>query len=216
MLKKHDNVQVQIVEQIKDVEKTLITFESFLRAETTPATVPETLATLCTAVCDAERNADLSLRAMIDSLNNGRYLPSTREDVISLATSCDKIANKCETIAKIMVFEKFRFPAEYAEDVLKILSLTMQQFRLLEEAINRLFNKLSGFLKDPSILDEIRKLESEVDTIEDTLHPRTFDLDMELAKKVQTQHLIELLCDMSDIIEDIADKIQIMLIARKV
>ena len=216
MLKKNSDVRTTIMEQIEDVEKCLIVFESFMRAETTPETVPETLRALCVSVQEAEREADSSLRTMIDSLSNGAFLPSTREDLVAIATSCDKIANKCETIAKNIVFEHFRFPAAYAGDIMNIISITKQQFEKLEMAIDMLFSKLNALQQDHSILDEIRALESEVDTIEDRLHEVTFDSDAELAAKRQTSHLVELLCDLSDIIEDIADKIQIMLITRKV
>ena len=65
------------------------------------------------------------------------------------------------------------------------------------------------------MLDKIRALESNVDTIEDKLVESVFAMDIELAAKLQLSDLIELICDVSDIIEDIADKIQIMLITRK-
>ena len=78
-----------------------------------------------------------------------------------------------------------------------------------------LFSKMNALQKDPSILDEIRALESKVDRIEDKLNGDIFGLDIGLAEKMQISHVVELLCDLSDIIEDIADKIQIMLIARK-
>ena len=90
MFKKNSDVHTLIVEQIKDVEKCLVKFESFMEAATTPETVPETLVTLVEGVKDAENVADRSLRAIIDSLSDGAYLPSTREDLISIATSCDK------------------------------------------------------------------------------------------------------------------------------
>ncbi len=215
MLKRNDNVELMILEQVDDVKKTLLALEGFLRAETTPATVDETLRALMGAVCDAERDADTSLRAMIDSLQGGRYLPSTREDLISIATSCDKVANKCETVAKHVVFRHFRFPEAYAADVMEIIAITIQQFDVLEKAIGRLFANMGGMLKDHSILDEVRALESRVDAIEDRLHENIFDLDMELSKKLLAAEILDLLCDPSDIIEDIADKIQIMLIARK-
>ena len=78
-----------------------------------------------------------------------------------------------------------------------------------------LFSKMNALQKDPAILDEIRALESKVDRIEDKLNEDIFTLDIGLAEKMQISHIVELLCDLSDIIEDIADKIQIMLIARK-
>ena len=215
MLKKNSNVHSMIVEQIKDVEKCIINFENFMRAATTNETVHETLRALCIGVQDAENEADRSLRAMIDSLSEGSYLPSTREDIISIATSCDKVANKCETIAKIVVFQRFRCPAQYADDFTEIFAITKEQFELLEKSISMLFSKMNALQKDPSILDEIRALESKVDRIEDKLNEDIFGLDIGLAEKTQISHIVELLCDLSDIIEDIADKIQIMLIARK-
>ena len=78
-----------------------------------------------------------------------------------------------------------------------------------------LFSKMNALQKDPSILDNIRALESKIDRIEDKLQEEIFTMDISLAEKMQISHVVELLCDLSDIIEDIADKIQIMLIARK-
>lgn len=215
MLSKNNNVHAMIVEQIKDVETCVINFENFMRAEADPATVPETLRTLFTGVFQAEATADRSLRAMIDALNTGSYLPSTREDLINIATSCDKVANKCERVAKVMVTQKIRLPEAFAEDIVQILTITHEQFDVLEQCISMLFGKLNAFMKDHSMLDKIRVLESSVDTIEDKLVEAIFDMDIELAAKVQLSELIELICDVSDIIEDIADKIQIMLITRK-
>ena len=215
MISKNNNVQTLIMEQIKDVEKCLINFESFMRAATTPETVTETLRSLMKGVFDAENEADISLRKMIDSLNSGSYLPSTREDLISIATSCDKIANKCETVAKITVFQKIKPTLEMDSAVEEILGYTHSQFSLLEESISMLFGKFNVISKDSSILDEIRALESKVDRVEDALQEKIFDMDIELAAKLQLSHFIELICDISDIIEDIADKIQIMLISRK-
>ena len=204
-----------IMEQIKDVENCLINFESFMRAATTADVSNDTLRALMKGVCEAENVADCSLRAMIDSLANTPYLPSTREDLISIATSCDKIANKCETIAKIMVQQRIVLLAGSAEDLMNIVAITKKQFAVLEDAINMLFTKLGALQKDHKILDEVRSLETEIDVIEEKLQEALFASDDELAKKLQISSLYVKFGDISDIIEDIADKIQILLIARK-
>jgi len=214
MFSSNNKVHTLITEQIKDVEETLIQFESFLSAATTPETVEETLRALSAGVGEAEDVADKSLRRMIDSLD-GPFLPSTREDLIAIATSCDKVANKCEGIAKIVVYQHFCFPEEFAADIMEIMSISREQFSLLEESISRLFSKFGALLKDHSILDEIRALETKVDIIEERLEEAIFDSGLGLAEKMQCSRVIELICDLSDIIEDIADKIQIMLITRK-
>jgi predicted phosphate transport protein (TIGR00153 family) len=152
---------------------------------------------------------------MIDSLAEGSYLPSTREDLISIATSCDKVANKCETIAKIMVQQQILLPAAYGEDLTSIITITKTQFSVLEESISMMFAKFGALLADHSILDRVRSLETEIDVIEEKMQEALFASDKELAEKMQLTTLFVMFGDISDIIEDIADKIQIMLIARK-
>ena len=215
IFRKNSDIHTLIMEQIKDVEKALISFEDFMRAATTPETTTETLRALSKGVCDAENVADCSLRAMIDSLAEGSYLPSTREDLIAIATSCDKIANKCETIAKIMVQQRIMLPAESSEPLMQILSITKEQFGVLEECISMLFAKFSALQQNHAILDRVRALETEVDVIEDKLQEDLFASNLALAEKMQLSELYVFFGDISDIIEDIADKIQILLIARK-
>ncbi len=208
-------VHLLIMEQIKDVESCLLYFESFMRAACTPETVLETLHSLSINVSEAEANADISLRKMIDSLSSHAYLPSTRADIISIATSCDRVANICESVANRVVLQRFRFPQEYTADFLEIISVTHTQFELLEKSITRLFSNFGEMLKDHSILDEIRRHETHVDKIERKLYEQVYALDLDLAHRVQLAEYVEMLCDISDTIEDIADKIQIMLITRK-
>ena len=214
--KSNEKASYLILKQIKDVESCLITFESFLRAATTEGTVPETLAALSDSVAQAENTADQSLRRMIDSLLKESYLPSTKEDLIAISSSCDKVANKCESVAKSVVYRGFLFPAEYAEDVMNILKITREQFQVLEESVRMLFEKFGALIKDHSILDRIRSLESQVDVIEEKLYRKIYATDLDLAHKDQIALILENICDLSDIIENIADTIQIMLITRKV
>ena len=214
MFKKDAKVHILISEQIKDVEECLITFEGFMRAAVVPSTSGETLRSLAAGVDKAENAADVSLRRMIDSLS-GQYLPSTRQDLIALATSCDHVANKCEHIAKSMVTRKIRFPEEFGDDLMEIISLTKQQFTILEQSITLLFTQLGAFLKDHHILDEIRTLESRVDAIEENLYEKIYAMDLDVANQDRMAGMLELICDSSDIIENIADQIQIMLITRK-
>lgn len=213
--KKTNAVHLLIIEQIRDVESCLLYFESFMRAACTPETVFETLRSLAINVGEAEAKADISLRKMIDSLTGPAYLPSTREDIISIATSCDHIANKCESVANRVIFQHFTFPEEYSADFVEILSVTHTQFELLEKAITRLFANFGEMLKDHSILDDIRRHESHIDKIEHKLYEQIYALDLDLAHRMQLAQYVEMLCDLSDIIENIADKIQIMLITRK-
>lgn len=214
--KRKDNaVQMLIMEQINDVETCFIHFESFIRAICVPETVPETVRILSSGIAQAESQADESLRRMIDSLEGGLYLPSTRESIISIACDCDRIANKCESFARMVVFQNFHFPAEYIESLQEIVSITHAQFEVLKKSIAKLFSNFGELLGNHAILDEIREHESRVDAIEEALYEKIYNADMELARQMQMANFVELVCHISDIIENIADKIQIMLVTRK-
>ena len=214
MFKKGLSAHILISEQIKDVEESLIHFESFIRAATVSETAPETLRVLAAGVAKCEDAADASLRNMIDSLS-GQYLPATRQDIIALASSCDRIANKCEHASRTIVIRGVRFPKEFANDLTEVLSLTRQEFALLSKCITLTFTQLGAFIKDHHLLDEIRVLESRVDVIEEKLYEAIYAMDMEPALQDRMAKMVELICDPSDIIENIADQIQIMLITRK-
>ncbi len=212
---KNNPVHMLIMEQINDVENCLIQFESFIRASSAPNVSFDTLSTLAKGIGEAEAVADVSLRKMIDSLVGSSYLTATREDLISIATGCDAIANKCENYAKMSVFQQFIFPDEYSEDLLKIVSISHEQFEVLRKSISLLFSDFGSLLKDHSILDEIRKHESKVDAIEERLYERIFKMDITLAEKMQMSDFADKIAELSDIIENLADKIQIMLVTRK-
>lgn len=212
---KNDKVHELIMKQLQDVKSCLSSFEDFMRVATSPEDNDEALRTLCNEVYEKEHLADISLRNMIDSLGGAMFLPSTREDLISIGTSCDKIANKCEDICYMVVLQNFRFPKDYNEDIIEILSLSHKQFELLEQSISLLFSRIGDLMKDQSILDEIRNYESNVDVYERKLLEKTYSRGMDLAECMQLSRFTEDLCDLSDIAENIADKIQIMLVTRK-
>ncbi|MBQ2266145.1 MAG: DUF47 family protein [Clostridia bacterium] len=120
---KNNPVHMLIMEQINDVENCLIQFESFIRASSAQNVSFDSLNTLAKGIIEAEAVADVSLRKMIDSLSGSSFLTATRQDLISIATGCDAIANKCENYAKMSVVQKFIFPDEYNEDLLRIVLL---------------------------------------------------------------------------------------------
>lgn len=215
MLNKGKNkVYASFADQINTVDECLIKFESFMESALVPNTPVETLKALAKSVMNAEDVADKALRSMIDTIG-GKFLPSTQENLIAIGTSCDAVANKCENIAKMIVIQKFKFPFDCSEQIKKVLEISQKQFAILEDSIELLFTNFNELLRDHTILHEIHRLETQVDVIEDELQQKIFDTDLPLAEKTQFSLVIDYICDISDIIENIADKIQIMLITRK-
>ena len=139
MAKKDTNVSTMINNQLTNVQTTFVSFENFLRIASTADATPDTLKALERRIYEEEGKADEALRAMIDSLVTEILLPSTKKEMIDIGTSCDKIANKCESVATTMVLQGLRIPQAYAEDVMKIVEITEQQFSILCNVINTLF-----------------------------------------------------------------------------
>ncbi len=212
---KTNNVHNLIMEQINDIENCLLKFESFIHAACKQDVSMDELRSLSVEIGNLEAVADISLRNMIDSLSGSAFLPSSREEIITVATICDRVANKCEAAAQMMVRQHFLFPRDYADSLIEIINITKIQFTLLEESVSRLFSNFGALLKDHSILDQIRVQESKVDAIEGMLYDKTYSLDIGLAERMQIASLVEHICAISDLIENIADKIQIMLVTRK-
>jgi uncharacterized protein Yka (UPF0111/DUF47 family) len=98
---------------------------------------------------------------------------------------------------------------------MEIMALTHKQFELLEKSISLLFTRMGDLMKDQSILDEIRDYESQTDFFERKLLEKTYSENKDLAQCMQLSTFISDLCDITDIVENIADKIQIMLVTRK-
>jgi predicted phosphate transport protein (TIGR00153 family) len=115
----------------------------------------------------------------------------------------------------MVVLQNFRFPEDYCDDIKEIMSLSNKQYEVLERAISLLFTRIGDLFKDHSILDVIRDYESQIDVFERKLYEKSYSLDLGLAERMQLTEFVSSLCDLSDIAENVADKIQIMIVTRK-
>ncbi len=198
----------------EDVVSCLAGFDTFLKDAFAGADL-DRLTSLKAAVDNSEAAADRELRHVVDLLAESSFLPATRSSLISIVQSTDHVANKCQEITRQITLEKIDLPKAVHDDILEIVSITKDQLRILYVAIEKLFNDYKSLNQDRKILDDVRQEESKVDRIEAMLHTRIFDLDISLCEKIYYRDLIEDICDLSDVIEDIADQIQIMLVERE-
>ena len=132
---------------------------------------------------------------------------------------------KCKSIhlirhAETLAVAKHEFMSDTSDNcgfTEKGIEITKKQFELLKSAVSQLFGKFNTLLKNHAILDDIRGLESQVDTVEEQVYQQIFEKDeLALSQKLQAVNFLDIICDISDIIENIADQIQIMLINRVV
>ena len=212
--KKNNKISKCFYEHIESVAECYENFEKFFEILFADQPDPNRLKSAEVAINNCENAADVELRRTVDMMKEA-FLPLTRSNMISIAQSTDDIANKCESVARQIYLENIVIPTELRPDIVDILKITRGQLQLLNDAIDKLLNDFNGISKNKSILDDIRTEESKVDSIEAMLHTRIFNLDISLCEKIYYKDLLESICQISDIIEDIADQIQIMIVERE-
>lgn len=189
-------------------------FEEFFKLLFSENATPAALQSIKIAVDNAENAADGELRHVVDLLSDS-FLPVTRTHMITLVQSTDDVANLCQEVVRHIMLEKIAFPEAIRADLLEIIAITKTQLSILYNAVDLLINDYKTLNNNRKVLDDVRAEESKVDNIQAALHERIFTLDISLAEKVYFRDMMEHICDLSDMIEDISDKIQIMLVERE-
>jgi predicted phosphate transport protein (TIGR00153 family) len=149
-------------------------------------------------------------------LQGGALLPSTRKEILEISNAIDKIANNVQGISRRMVIERAFFPEEIKPGLLDIASYTRDQLFLLAnvvELLNEDYDKLAQYY---STIEEIKAFEKKIDGFERAALKQLFGMDISLAEKIHAKYFITRMEEISDLIEDIADSIQMMVIFRKV
>jgi predicted phosphate transport protein (TIGR00153 family) len=174
------------------------------------------------ANCDhAETEADILQRKIGDYLYSGAFLPIDRKDIYMMTEFVDKIANKAEAASDVLVFQQPHLPEDYKDGLLDIVETVAKMLRILREAV-RLF-ALKETLQADNNLDAIREkiipigvMESEVDKQEEALMRSIFASDLPLANKIQLETFLRSITDISDVIEDAADRLYILVIRERI
>lgn len=172
--------------------------------------------------CDyAETEADILRRKIGDHLYSGAFLPIERKDIYILSEYVDKIANKAETASDVVVYQHPDVPDAYKEAFRKIIKTLDKMFRFLQEAV-RLFS-LEETLESHEILTEIREhisavgvMESEIDREEEALMRAIFSSELPLSQKMQIERFLRRIAEVSDVIEDAADRLHILVIGENI
>jgi len=163
-----------------------------------------------------EQEADDMLRAIIQHLQSGALLPSTRKEILELCNIVDKIANNVQGISRRMIIERAYFPEEIKPGLLDMALQTQDQMVLLAKVVELLFDDYEKLMQGNASVEEIKASKEKVDGYERAVLKTVFDMDISLAEKIHAKYFITRMGDISDFIEDISDAIQMMVIFRKV
>ncbi|MEJ2744433.1 MAG: TIGR00153 family protein [bacterium] len=156
-----------------------------------------------------EHEADECRRVILARLSEGAFLPFFREDYIGIVELVDKIANRAKTVTQTMIIEEPKIPQDMHDDV---RALTNKAVITLEPLV-KLFNvQLLDKSKSLALIQEISNREQAADSIEFKLLRRLFkEIDISLAEKIIIGNLMTLIAEVADAVENVGDRIQILI-----
>ncbi len=166
---------------------------------------------LCDIIHKIESEADEKRRGFEILIYEGAFLPNFRGDLLELVEAFDKIANRCESLAEYFLLEKLKIPNELIDDLITLMDISYKTFYSAKNGAVELVNDTEKVEKH--ILNS-RKRESLADDIELKIVKRIYDLDIQLAEKLQLGNFVKAIGDLADESENCTDIIHLALIKR--
>jgi predicted phosphate transport protein (TIGR00153 family) len=160
-----------------------------------------------------EGGADDLRRLIIEEFYKGAFLPALREGLIGLALAVDKIADRAESCCDFIMLTRPSIPEELKEDFTKLVLDSIAVFPPLREAKIKLFE---DFDRARELTIEVHNLEGKVDDEEWKLNRRIFTAELPLAQKMLLRDVAWHIASISDVIEDAADVLEVLIIKKRV
>jgi len=154
------------------------------------------------------------LRREIEHMLYGKaLLPESRGDILGLLETFDKIPNAAETVLFLLQTQRTVVPQSLATMFEGLVVVNLQAFHLAYRAMCILFDKPEGTLE---LTGQIDRLESESDREERKLITTIFASDFELAEKIILRDIVVAIGSISDRCENLADRVAVVTIKRKI
>jgi predicted phosphate transport protein (TIGR00153 family) len=194
---------VRHIEKTRDcVESTIAGLKAYVAGEYSEAQAS------IKNVNELESEADTLLREIREMLYSGAYLPQIRGDIYGLMSTIDDVNNKAEDCFDFFHYQGPEIPTEYAAEIGVLLDLTMECFDSFEKALKAYFGPKDKLNKVRKHSKRVRELESETDEIKRTMTARIFKSSMDKGEKIHLHSSLRRITNISDAIEDAADRLE--------
>jgi hypothetical protein len=209
--RKEQEIIEHFKKHIKAVEETLDSLEQLL--ETYKKGDSDDLEKVNDIIHERESEADKIRRSMETEMYRGAFLPNFRGDFLGLVENFDRIANRAEGIADHIILTKIVIPDEIINDLIDQFKMSLKTYRSLKDGAEMLFEDLE---QAAELVLRTEKLEHDEDSFERNLIKKVYSMDLELAHKNQLRELVMSIGDIADLSEDCSDRIEIVVLKRKV
>lgn len=162
-------------------------------------------------VHQSEQAADAVKQEIEAKLYAGAFLPINRGDYIMLAEFIDRIANQAETTANLIVLTRPEIPDFLDSDLLVLLDKAIFSFDGVKGALENMNNDIEAVKE---AIARVVKFETEADRLEWETIKKLFKSNLDLARKLHLRELVEDIAEISDLAEDAAERLGVMIVKR--
>lgn len=163
-------------------------------------------------VNELESRSDDLRRGIERQLYAQTLIPEARGDVLGLLENLDSVLNCFEGTLWGFSIENPEIPNDYSDDY-KVLT------EQVTSAVESLVLASRAFFRNvDAVSDHMHKVmfyEKEADKVSTKLKRRIFESDIELSRKLHLRHFVELIDNIADRSEDVADRLAIYSIKRR-
>jgi predicted phosphate transport protein (TIGR00153 family) len=160
-----------------------------------------------------ESRGDELRRDIEQALYRETLIPDARRDVLELLEALDDIINKYLEVLWYFAIETPDIPGEFKRDYAELTGQSAQSAESLVLASR-------AFFRDPAAVNDhlhkVRFFETEADQGVTRLRQRIFSTELALSRKIHLRFFAERIVWISDLAEDVADKLVIYSIRRSV
>ena len=166
-----------------------------------------------------EKEADLIKRDLRLHLPTGLFLPVARSDLLELLAAQDRIANKAEDIAELIIGRKMTIPKTLVPLFMSFLNRCLDAAKQACKAINELDELLeSGFRgSEVTIVEEmivtLDKIEHDSDDLLAEMRRQIFEIekDWSAVEVMFLYKLVQWVGDLADLAQTVGARLQILI-----
>jgi len=141
-------------------------------------------------------------------------IPESRGDVLGILETMDDIVDICEKVLEQFSIETPQIPENLEAGFLESTLLSEQAVEEVVKAARAFFRQVSLV---PDYVNKVHFFEHEADDVEETLKRKAFNSEeiTSFSHKVHMRHFAEKIADVSDVAEQVAERLSVYAIKRK-
>ncbi len=163
------------------------------------------------AIAEFESKADALRREIETRLYRESLIPDQRGDVLGLLENIDNVIDEAKKTLNQFAVERPDIPADLAGDYLELARQCVDSAQHLVSAVRSFFRDITAV---PDHIHKVYFYEKEADRLADRLKRKIFSTDFDLAHKIHLRYFCLHVETLSDLAEDVADRLAIYTIKR--